>query len=710
MEFEPVFREMREAGSQVREEESLYLTKYNQGPMLPAGSRQTHPQPHRFMPSFFRPAALVLTFSPALLFAAEPPKKTTEEPAPFSLGTIEVVADSLKKAAGPATGTIDARDIRAFERLDLGEALRLTPGVVASNNGPRNESGVSVRGFDLRQVPVFIDGVPVYVPYDGYVDLHRFTTADVAQINVDKGFSSTLFGPNTMGGAINVITRRPERPLEGDIMAGWLENGGYQSALNLGSRQKDWYYQVGASYLDVDSFPLSHDFDPTTRENGGARDNSYRKDWRISAKIGYTPNETDEYALGYVQQSGEKGNPVYTGTDPLAPVRYWQWPEWSKQTLYFISETKIGETGYVKPRLYYDWYQNSLFAYDNATYTTQTRPSSFRSYYDDYTYGASVEAGFKPADNNTLKAAVHGKLDHHEEHNAGAPFYTFEDTTWSFGIEDTHKFNDQWSLVAGASYDVRDVREAVDTNTGADLGGNTTHSFNPQAGVFYNLPGDAGAFHVSVAKKSRFPTVKDRYSYRMGQALPNPDLDPESAIHYELGYSGKVLDSLTIRASIFDAEVSDTIQRVDNVAPGRFQLQNIGDSRNRGFETGFDYTPSSNVRIGASYTYLDRENNAQPQIRLLDSPRHSLIGYADLRPVEWLSVIPTVEYGSERYSTTYGVKAGSYVVAGLKLELHLPEELTLSAGVNNIFDRDYELTEGYPEAGRSFYVNLQKSF
>ncbi len=37
---------------------------------------------------------------------------------------------------------------------------------------------INVRGYDVRQVPLYIDGIPVYVPYDGYVDFSRFTTAD----------------------------------------------------------------------------------------------------------------------------------------------------------------------------------------------------------------------------------------------------------------------------------------------------------------------------------------------------------------------------------------------------------------------------------------------------------------------------------------------------------------------------------------------------
>lgn len=152
-----------------------------------------------------RLSLLVLFLVPVLLDAAEP--------RPFELGEVLVTADSISGAEA-MSGRITPADIRKFERTDLADALRLSPGVVTNNNGPRNEAGVYVRGFDLRQTPVFIDGIPVYVPYDGYVDLRRFTTFDVAGVSISKGFSSTTYGPNTLGGAINVVTRRPEQPFE----------------------------------------------------------------------------------------------------------------------------------------------------------------------------------------------------------------------------------------------------------------------------------------------------------------------------------------------------------------------------------------------------------------------------------------------------------------------------------------------------------------
>ena len=99
------------------------------------------------------------------------------------------------------------------------------------HGGARNEYNLLVRGFNARRVPVFMDGIPVYVPYDGEMDLGRFTTFDLSRIDISKGASSVLYGANTMGGAINLISKKPTKPFEGSIGYGFShgKSGGYSN-------------------------------------------------------------------------------------------------------------------------------------------------------------------------------------------------------------------------------------------------------------------------------------------------------------------------------------------------------------------------------------------------------------------------------------------------------------------------------------------------
>src|SRR5204863_8973118 len=127
--------------------------------------------------------------------------------------------------------------------LTVDKAIEYLPGVSIDHKAPRNQTGVSIGGFDGRQVPLYLDGLPAYLPYDGYVDLTRYLTSDVGQVQVARGYSSPLLGPNVMGGVVNVVTRQPQKEAEGEVAIGTGPGGLVNVAGQLGTRQKAWFAQ-----------------------------------------------------------------------------------------------------------------------------------------------------------------------------------------------------------------------------------------------------------------------------------------------------------------------------------------------------------------------------------------------------------------------------------------------------------------------------------
>ena len=360
------------------------------------------------------------------------------------MGEIMVLASGDGMAPGEQSVAVDV--LRAHQRETVGEALDMVSGVHLSKIGARNEQMVYVRGHDLRQVPVFLDGVPVYVPYDGYVDLGRFTNYDLERIDVAKGFSSLMYGPNAMGGAINLITRRPDPGISGEVGGGsWFDragsNGGNRLYSNIGVASEQFYLQAGASWLDNDGFRLSRDFAARPSENGGERENSWNTDKKYNVRVGWTPNETDEYALAFVRQEGSKGNPPYAGDVPGTSVRYWQWPYWDKDSVYALTRTAVG-SHHLTTRIYYDTYGNGLYSYDDGTYTNQTRPYAFRSYYDDYTRGFNTALVLNLSGLHELRTSVHWKDDVHRERDAGEPWRKIRDITSSLAVESVYAWSD----------------------------------------------------------------------------------------------------------------------------------------------------------------------------------------------------------------------------------------------------------------------------
>jgi iron complex outermembrane recepter protein len=104
--------------------------------------------------------------------------------------------------------------IRVLSKNLIADASNILPGFTVTRLGARNELMVNVRGFDVKHFPIFLDSIPIDVPRDGYPDPGRSSAFDFSEIVLSKGFTSVLCGPNTMGGAINMVSKRPAKVFE----------------------------------------------------------------------------------------------------------------------------------------------------------------------------------------------------------------------------------------------------------------------------------------------------------------------------------------------------------------------------------------------------------------------------------------------------------------------------------------------------------------
>ncbi len=630
----------------------------------------------------------------------------------FELGKV-VVRSGADRQAPLGESAISQAQMRAYDLRDVGAAVSVQPGVNVSAGGPRNEQTVFVRGFDSRQVPLFLDGIPQYVPYDGYVDFSRFTTFDLGEIRVAKGAASLLYGPNIMGGAINLVTRKPVKEFEGEIRAGYATGDQRYTALNVGTNQGTWYMQAGLSWADARTFPLGRGFqDQKARptDTGDTRSNASQMDKKASFKLGFTPNATDEYVIGYVNQKGQKDNPVYTGVkDAKLGNRYWRWPYWDKESLYFLSTTDMGADNTLKFRLYEGRYTNGLDMYSDATYSRLTGPTSE---YTDKTRGGAVEWVNRSLQNHELHFAFHYKEDSHRDpKTTGTEHY--KDVTTSLAFEDRIALGEDWRLRVGASHERRKAKEAHDYETG------TADATNGLLELAYDWSEEL-ELYGSVAYKTRFPTIKDRYSSRLGYAKPNPDLKPEHAIHYELGLRGQPWEGAQLESALFLSQVRDMIQSTviqasgcDKFRPVGFcdQATNVGKARQMGLELSLQQRFSEQWSGGLAYTYLNRRNQSDPDIKLVDTPAHRLFAHLSWSPNAQWEVMGTVETESGRYYSyaddrgqNVFEKTSGFAVLGLKGIWRPTSAVTLEAGVRNLGDRLYEYKEGYPMPGRVWFV------
>ena len=237
----------------------------------------------------------------------------------FELGTV-VVTGKEQASIQTAEQVMGSETIEALGQGHGGAAVAVLPGASLSRNS-RNEDMNCRAYFDARQVPVlYIDGVPLYRLYDGYVDLGALPLSTWRRSAWPPARIADVRAQHA-GGRHQPGSRKPVRALEGSASAGFASGSEKELAVNLGGgNQGSWYYQLGASYLDADSFPLPHgfkDFKVKPTDTGSRRENAYRTDQRLSL-LGITPNATDEYALGYVRQDGERATRGTPASPPAA--------------------------------------------------------------------------------------------------------------------------------------------------------------------------------------------------------------------------------------------------------------------------------------------------------------------------------------------------------------------------------------------------------
>ena len=176
-------------------------------------------------------------------------------------------------------------------------------------------------------------------------------------------------------------------------------------------------------YANVSNFRLPHSY-PTDSPylDGHKRLNSWTRDVNLNAKVGFVPNATDEYVVGYTLVRAEKHIPPYLGENGKAQFRMFRiYPEWNKDEVYFHSMTRLTPTLTLKSRLWYDTFKNTLDSYDDFTYSTQQGNQGWTSVYNDYALGANANLTWSTANNNDLKFGVNYKYDVHRSHNVGEP-------------------------------------------------------------------------------------------------------------------------------------------------------------------------------------------------------------------------------------------------------------------------------------------------
>src|SRR3970040_65180 len=218
-----------------------------------------------------------------------------------------------------AISAVTAQAIEDRGLTNVAQISDFTPNVQMDGRSPFSGSssvlspyvrGIGQNDFAFNLEPgvgVYVDGVYLARTIGANVDL-----LDIDRIEVLKGPQGTLFGRNTIGGALNITTRRPadEFSYRGELTVGDFsrtdfrfsvdvpsDNGNVLSSIALAMQNRDGYQEripfPGAAGFVFDQFDDFLVADRTTHGESGGEDAD-----NLRAKVLWAVNDYVEVTLG----------------------------------------------------------------------------------------------------------------------------------------------------------------------------------------------------------------------------------------------------------------------------------------------------------------------------------------------------------------------------------------------------------------------------
>jgi len=143
---------------------------------------------------------------------------------------------------------------------DIAMLLNETGGLRVQVTSPSlGAANVRVQGLRGRYTQLLADGLPLYGGQTGSISLLQIPPLDLGQVEVIKGVASALYGSSALGGVINLVSRRPEKP-EHEFLFNQTSRNGTDGVFWLAEPLKNgWKYSIlGGAHHQVDQ-DIDHD-------------------------------------------------------------------------------------------------------------------------------------------------------------------------------------------------------------------------------------------------------------------------------------------------------------------------------------------------------------------------------------------------------------------------------------------------------------------
>lgn len=329
-------------------------------------------------------------------------------------------------------------------------------------------------------------------------------------------------------------------------------------------------------------------------------------------------------------------------------------------------------------------------------------------------------------------------------------------------IDDEWDVSDRFDIYLGLRFDDYYGEREVDVVTGYENGKpagfeKQTAEFNesvflPKAGIVFQ-PDKKVSFYARAARATRYPDNPAFYWYHAGY---RPEVDErvdvvrdgltyEDALEFEIGSRWKILPGVSFKLSAYHYRVDDYIRWIFGYPPSRL-VYNIDQVDFQGIEADIDGQIWKGLSGFANFTWqdteksgdeLDASNDLTDSLSELPEKKFNCglkyshengakatvsLRWVDEREVPYIKEDVANPLAGEdnpdgtavfMKSATILKKLDAFVTMDIFLKYPVWEkdfDGYLTAGVENLFDEDYEEEYGFPSPGRSYSIGAEMEF
>ena len=615
--------------------------------------------------------------------------------APDSSIVVTALRSPVEQDRVSATVTVLAEEaIRQQQPITLTDLLLRTPGIsVTRNGGFGTATSLRIRGADSSQTVMVIDGVRISDPSatGGGFSFSNLLLDDIERVEILRGPQSILWGSDAIGGVVNVLTRRAEKPLENSmaIEAGTHATVNAQAGIGGTGSLLDW--RVAGSTFTTDGI--------SARGNGTEPDGYRRTSASGTATLKLAPNLSVDLR-GYWADARND----FDGSTGDSQV-YGLTTEWTG----YAGVNLVLLDGRFTNRLAVLQTETDRENYDPAR---SIRPLNFDAHgrVRRFEYQGSLQL-------NDMVQAVFGAEREEQRMTSASPG---NNATPYALVPQSANTNSVYGELRVTPLTGLTFNGGVRHDDQSRFGGNTVFT----GGAVYTPNEGRTVLRASYDEGFKAPSL-----YQLFSIYGSAKLAPEKAKGWSVGAEQAVGEVLHASATWFERDTDNLIDfaycPTTGTLPAACFIPGTMTSRfgyyanvRKAHAKGLELAARAHVGVlfaSGNYSWIAAEDRSPGSAdlgrQLARVPRHlaNVEGGVDIPQGLRASV-------AARYAGKTFDRAGSatvlpgYWLVDLRAQWRMAERLTLNARVENVGNKQYETTGGYGSLGRTVYLGLRSRF